>query len=118
MTISAILIGLIALIHIYIFVFECFLWEQRGPKVFSSFPKDLFPKTKALAFNQGVYNAFLAAGLIWSLFITDAQWSKNVALFFLGCVVVAGIAGAMTAEKKILYVQSVPALIAIALLLI
>lgn len=117
MTITTILIGLIALIHIYIFVFECFLWEQRGPKVFSSFPKDLFPKTKALAFNQGVYNAFLAAGLIWSLFITDAQWSKNVALFFLGCVVVAGIAGAMTAEKKILYVQSVPALIAIALLL-
>lgn len=115
--VAKVLIGLIAFIHFYIFIFEAFLWEKRGPKVFSSFPKDLFPKTKELAFNQGVYNLFLAAGLLWTFFITDALWAKNIALFFLGCVAIAGLAGAMT-ERKILFVQTVPALIAITLLLI
>lgn len=115
--VAKVLIGVIAFIHVYIFIFEAFLWEQRGPKVFSSFPRDLFPKTKALAFNQGVYNAFLAAGLIWSLLIGDALWAERVALFFLICVTVAGVAGAVSAERKILIVQTVPALIAIALLL-
>lgn len=113
-----IIIGLVALIHLYIFTFECFMWESRGPKVFRSFPKDLFPQTKAMAANQGVYNLFLAAGLIWSFFIADAEWSRNVALFFLACVAVAGIVGAMTAERKILFVQTVPALIGIILLLL
>lgn len=114
-TVTHILIGLIAFIHLYIFIFEAFLWEQRGPKVFRSFPKELFPKTKAIAFNQGVYNLFLAVGLVWSFFISDVEWSKNVASFFLGCVAVAGVAGA-TVERKILFVQTVPALIALALL--
>lgn len=111
-----ILIGLIAFIHLYIFVFECFLWEVRGPKVFKSFPKELFPKTKELAFNQGVYNLFLAVGLLWSLFIQNGTWQINVALFFLSCVFVAGLAGAMT-ERKIFFVQSLPALITIILIL-
>lgn len=112
-----IVIALVALLHVYIFVFECFLWEQRGPKVFSSFPKDLFPRTKALAFNQGVYNLFLAAGLLWTFFIADPIWQSNISLFFLGCVFVAGLAGALT-ERRILFIQSVPALIGIILLLI
>lgn len=115
-TLAQVLIGIIALIHLYIFVFEAFLWERRGPKVFRNFPVELFPKTKALAFNQGVYNLFLAVGLIWALFIDDAKWADNIALFFLGCVAVAGVAGA-TVERKILFVQTVPALIAIGLLL-
>lgn len=114
-TAASIVIGIIAFIHLYIFVFEAFLWEQRGPKVFKSFPKDLFPKTKALAFNQGVYNLFLAAGLIWVFFIKDAAWQAHIATFFLGCVAVAGLAGAMT-ERKILFVQTVPALVALGLL--
>lgn len=114
---AKIIVGLVAFIHVYIFIFESFLWESRGPKVFASFPKDLFPKTKALAFNQGVYNAFLAAGLIWSFFIQDADWQQNVAVFFLACVAVAGLAGAATAEKKILFVQTIPAIIGIVLLL-
>lgn len=109
------LIALIAFIHVYIFIFEAFLWEKRGPKVFTSFPKELFPKTKALAFNQGVYNLFLAAGLVWTFFISDPVWAKNVASFFLGCVAIAGLAGAMT-ERKILFVQTVPAIVALALL--
>lgn len=114
-TITQVLIGFIAFLHFYIFVFEAFFWEQRGPKIFRSFPKDLFPKTKAIAFNQGVYNLFLAVGLVWSFFIADVEWSKNVASFFLGCVAVAGVVGA-TVERKILFMQTVPALIALALL--
>ena len=115
---SQIVIGFVALIHLYILWFEMFAWETRGPKVFRSFPKDLFPKTKSMAANQGLYNGFLAAGLIWSLIIADPLWSKNVALFFLACVAVAGIYGAMTADKKIIFVQTVPSVIGIALLLL
>lgn len=115
---AKIVIGLVAFIHLYILWFEMFAWESRGPKIFSHFPKDLFTPTKTLAANQGLYNGFLAAGLIWSLLITNPEWQKNVALFFLGCVAVAGIYGAMTASKRILYVQTVPALIGISLLLL
>lgn len=111
-----ILIGLIALMHIYILYFEMFAWESRGPKVFRNFPRDLFPKTKALAANQGLYNGFLAAGLIWTFFIENVEWQQNIALFFLACVAVAGIYGAATADRKILFVQALPALIAIALI--
>jgi len=115
---AIILIALIAVLHLYICWFEMFAWERRGPKIFSDFPKELFAPTKAMAGNQGLYNAFLAAGLIWSLFIGDVQWAANVALFFLICVAVAGIYGAATASRKILYVQTVPAVLAMAALLI
>ena len=113
-----VLIGFVALFHIYIMWFEMFAWTTRGPKVFRNFPKDLFPKTTALAANQGLYNGFLAAGLIWSFLITDPSWSNNVALFFLGCVAVAGIYGAYSADKKIFFVQALPAIIAMALILL
>ena len=113
-----ILIGLVALMHIYILYFEMFAWESRGPKVFRNFPRDLFPKTKALAANQGLYNGFLAAGLIWTFFIENVEWQQNIALFFLGCVAVAGVYGAATADRKIFFVQALPALIAIALILL
>ncbi len=111
--IPKILIGIIAFFHLYILWFEMFAWETRGPKIFRSFPKDLFPKTKAMAANQGLYNGFLAAGLIWSLIITNEEWSIHVATFFLGCVIVAGIYGAVTAAKKIFYVQALPAIVAL-----
>lgn len=115
---AQILIGLIALIHIYIVWFEMFAWTTRGPKVFSSFPKDLFPKTTALAGNQGLYNGFLVAGLVWTFFIKDPVWRDNVSIFFLSCVAVAGIYGAATAERKILFVQTVPALLALGCVLL
>jgi len=95
-----------------------FAWETRGRKVFRNFPKDLFGKTKALAANQGLYNGFLAAGLIWTFFINDTTWSTNISLFFLICVAIAGIYGALTAERKIFFVQALPAIIAIILILI
>lgn len=113
-----ILIGMVAAIHCYILWFEMFAWTTRGPKIFKSFPKELFPKTIQLAGNQGLYNGFLAAGLIWSFFINDINWSQNVAIFFLSCVAIAGIYGTITASKKILYVQALPAIIALALILI
>jgi len=116
MTISSILIALIALLHLYILWFEMFAWTTRGPRVFRSFPKDLFEPTKTLAANQGLYNGFLAAGLIWSLLIANAAWHFNVALCFLTFVALAGIFGAMTAARNIFFVQGLPALVAIALL--
>ncbi len=112
--ISKILIGLVAFIHSYILIFEMFLWESRGPKVFSALPAELFPKTTVLAANQGLYNGFLAAGLFWALlFIKNTEWKRNVATFFLLCVAVAGIYGAMTASKHIILIQTVPALLAL-----
>lgn len=113
---AQIIIGLVAAIHIYILWLEMFAWTTKAPKVFKSIPEELFPKTKTLAANQGLYNGFLAAGLIWSLCITDHHWRLYVAIFFLTCVIIAGIYGATTASKKILYVQSIPALVAMILL--
>ncbi len=95
-----------------------FAWTTRGRKTFKSIPPDLFEKTKALAANQGLYNGFLAAGLIWSLFIADTAWSANVAYFFLGCVMVAGIYGAITAQKSIFFIQTVPATLALVITLL
>ncbi len=113
---AEIVIGIVAAIHIYIMWLEMFAWTTRAPKVFKTIPKDLFVPTKTLAANQGLYNGFLAAGLIWSLCINDHHWRFYVAIFFLTCVIVAGLYGAATASKKILYVQSIPALVALILL--
>ncbi len=95
-----------------------FAWTTKGPKIFRSFPKELFNQTKSMAANQGLYNGFLAAGLFWTFFITDATWSSNISLFFLGCVAIAGIYGAFTVSKKIFYIQAVPAIIAIILIVL
>ena len=111
--IAQILIALVALEHFYFMYFEMFAWETIGKKTFKSLPAHLFTPTKALAANQGLYNGFLAAGLVWSFFINDAHWSRHVALFFLSCVVVAGTYGAITASKRIFWVQALPALLAI-----
>ena len=112
-TTSKIIVGGIALLHLYILWLEMFAWTTTGKKVFKTFPKDLFEPTKAMAANQGLYNGFLSAGLLWSLAISDEIWSRNIAIFFLCCVTVAGIFGAYSASKKIFYVQALPAIITI-----
>ncbi len=112
-----ILIVIIALLHCYFLWFEMFAWTTKGPKIFRNFPKELFEPTKALAANQGLYNGFLSAGLLWAFFIENLIWKNNVALFFLSCIAIAGIYGAITASKKIFFVQALPALIAIILIL-
>ncbi|NNL03500.1 MAG: DUF1304 domain-containing protein, partial [Eudoraea sp.] len=96
--------------------FEMFAWTTRGKKIFKKFPKDMFEPTKSLAANQGLYNGFLAAGLIWTFVIQDTFWSTNISVFFLSCVAIAGIYGAFTADKKIFFVQALPALIALLLI--
>ncbi len=111
---AKIFIGIVIAIHLYIFYFEMFAWNTIGKKAFGKkIPKELFPYTKGLAANQGLYNLFLAAGLIWSLFIKDIIWQQNVAVFFLVCVAVAGLYGGITASKKIFTVQLAPAGIAL-----
>ena len=91
-----------------------FLWTApKGIKTFGLESKEYAEKTKVLAANQGLYNGFLAAGLIWALFfIKDTAWQKNIALFFLGCIAIAGVYGAATASSKIIFVQTVPAVLA------
>jgi putative membrane protein len=115
---SQLIIGLIAVLHLYILWLEMFVWTTRGRKVFKTIPADQFEKTKVMAANQGLYNGFLAAGLIWSLLITDVTWSNNVAIFFLCCVLVAGIYGALTASKRIFFVQGIPAILGLLSMLI
>ena len=113
---ALVLVALIGVLHSYIAWFEVFAWESRGPKVFTSFDADLFPKTVQIAANQGIYNGFLAAGLFWSLIIKDWRWQRNIAVCFLIFVLVAGLFGAATVTTRTFFVQSVPALIALVLL--
>lgn len=110
---ATILIGLIAVLHFYIAWFEIFAWTTQGPIVFSVLPADLFEPTKSMAANQGLYNAFLAVGLLWSLFIKNEEWRFKVATCFLLFVAVAGIFGAVTVSQTIALVQTVPATIAL-----
>jgi putative membrane protein len=112
-TLAMILVGAIAALHLFIAWFEMFAWESRGPRIFRDFPRDLFPATRSMAANQGLYNGFLAAGLIWSLIIAEPLWQRNVAVCFLLFVLVAGVFGAATVSRRILFVQSVPALAAL-----
>jgi putative membrane protein len=118
-TLSMVLIAFVALEHLYILWIEMFAWETAGKRAFKgAMPGAMFKPTKTLAANQGLYNGFLAAGLIWSLCISDFHWSKNVAMCFLIFVIVAGLYGAMTASKRIFFVQALPALIAFMVLLL
>jgi putative membrane protein len=110
---SQILTGLVAALHLYFLVLEMFLWATPyGQKTFKRSAAEQ-EATKTLAANQGLYNGFLAAGLIWSLFAPEPI-AHPVRVFFLSCVVVAGIYGAMTAAKQILFAQALPAVAALA----
>lgn len=111
--VANILVALVALIHIYIVLLEMLWWTSaRGQKAFGLTP-EFAEQTKVLAGNQGLYNGFLAAGLIWGLFHPDLAVGWQIKLFFLACVAVAGIYGAATSSRKILFVQTLPAVLAI-----
>lgn len=112
------IIAIVAVLHFYFLWLEMFAWTTKARKVFRNFPQDLFEPTKSMAANQGLYNGFLATGLVWSLLIQDSSWQVYVALFFLGCVAVAGIYGAYSVSKKIFTIQALPALLGIVLLLL
>lgn len=114
MTIAAnIVIALVALLHIYFLILEMFLWDKpAGLRAFGH-TKEAAAACKVLAANQGLYNGFLAAGLFWGLSLGPGGISITV--FFLGCVLVAGLFGAATASRKILYVQAIPAAVGLVL---
>ncbi len=110
-TAASIAVSIVALIHVYILVLEMFLWEKPiGLRAFG-LSRDFAAATRVLAANQGLYNGFLAAGLIWGL----STYDIHVQRFFLGCVLVAGVYGALTANAKILWVQAAPAVVALVL---
>lgn len=113
MTAFTVLVGLIALLHVYIFLLETVLFKTRGRKVFG-LSKEHADLVAPLMSNQGCYNGFLAAALALGLFHPDPAIAKAFAFFGLGCVAVAGIWGAATAKKSILFIQTLPAVIALA----
>lgn len=111
-----IVIGLICLMHFWFLVLEMFLWTRpSGLQAFHMTP-EFAQQTKSLAANQGLYNGFLAAGLGWGLYLADSGFAIKV--FFLACVLVAGVFGGLTASRKILLIQAVPASIGLVLLLL
>lgn len=115
-SIAAALIAVVAAIHIYILVLEMFLWRTpRGLKAFG-IDQEFADRSATLAANQGLYNGFLAAGLIWGLIAADPV-GFQVTVFFLACVIVAGLYGAATVSRRILGVQALPAAIALAAVL-
>ena len=107
---------IVALLHLYFLVLEMFLWDKPSGRRAFGLTKEAAKNTKVLAANQGLYNGFLAAGLIWGLILGSAGIS--IIIFFLCCVIAAGIFGAVTASKKILYVQALPAVVGLVLLLL
>ncbi|MBO9664600.1 DUF1304 domain-containing protein [Dokdonella sp.] len=112
--IANLLVGLVALLHGYFLVLEMFLWTTPfGRRVFSLTP-EFAQASKALAANQGLYNGFLAAGLVWGLAAGGEGF--HIKIFFLSCVIVAGAYGAWTVSRKIFYVQALPAIAALVLL--
>jgi putative membrane protein len=113
---ASVVVWAIALLHVYILILEMFLWTTpRGQKAFGLTP-EFAQQTKTLAANQGLYNGFLAAGLVFGLLHPDFMVGVQIQTFFLACVAVAGIYGAFTAKFSILFVQTLPALLAIGLL--
>jgi len=115
-TVADIAVALVALLHVYFLVLEMFLWDKpTGLRAFGLTP-EFAAASKALAANQGLYNGFLAAGLIWGLALGAA--GAPIKIFFLVCVTVAGVFGAVTASRKILWVQALPGAVALTLVLL
>ncbi len=117
MTVLAnVLVGLVAALHVYFLILEAFLWDTPyGRRTFGLTP-EFAGASKALAANQGLYNGFLAAGLVWGLTLGDA--GEAIKIFFLACVIIAGAVGAATVSRKILFIQALPAAAALLLLLL
>ena len=115
-TVANVAVALVALLHLYFLILEMFLWDKPlGLRTFGITPE--FAKaSKALAANQGLYNGFLVAGLVWGLGLGET--GTPIKIFFLSCVVIAGAFGALTANRKILWVQALPGAIALALVLV
>lgn len=114
-TVANVAVGLVAVLHLYFLALEMFFWKKPlGRKVFG-LTREFAEASASLAANQGLYNGFLAAGLVWGLSLGDA--GASIKIFFLGCVIIAGVFGAVTVNRRILWVQALPGVIALALVL-
>lgn len=111
------LVAFIALQHIGFLVLEMFLWTKPAGRKIFGLDAEFAANSASLAANQGLYNGFLAAGLIWSVLHPSADFAFQLKLFFLSCVLIAGLYGWLTVSRTILFVQAVPALVALAILL-
>lgn len=116
-TVAAVLVILVAVLHGYFLVLEMFLWRGKPGRALSGFDAAMAEATAPLAANQGLYNGFLAAGLIWGL-IADNPTGYRVQIFFLICVIVAGAYGGFTANRRILLAQALPGALALTAVLI
>ncbi|MFC4611764.1 DUF1304 domain-containing protein [Streptomyces maoxianensis] len=116
-TAAHVLVGLVAALHAYFLVLEMFLWQRRPGRDLSGFDEEMARATAPLAANQGLYNGFLAAGLIWGLIAADPT-GYRVQAFFLSCVVIAGLYGGFTANRRILVAQALPGALALAAVLV
>ena len=115
-TIANIIVALIVLLHVYIMVLEMFLWDEpAGLRAFGQ-TQEKATASKVLAANQGLYNGFLAAGLFWGLSLGNS--GTGVKVFFLCCVLIAGLYGAATANRKILFIQAIPAAVGLIFVLL
>ncbi len=112
------LAGLVAVEHLYFLTLEMFLWTKPGTRKSFGTSAEFAQASRTLAANQGLYNGFLAAGIIWGLFYPTAAVANQILTFFLGCVIIAGIYGGLTVKRSILWIQGLPALIALVALLI
>ena len=116
--IANILVAAVAALHVYFLALEMFFWTKPlGLRVFANTPEKA-ADSAVLAANQGLYNGFLAAGLIWGLFQSNPAFAFHIKLFFLACVIVAGIFGAVSVSRKILFVQAAPAVLAVVFILL
>ena len=113
-TAANILVAIVAGLHVYFMALEMFFWTQPFGRRTFGLTAEFAEASKRLAANQGLYNGFLAAGLVWGLWLGDAGFAIKV--FFLACIVVAGVFGALTVNRKILFVQALPAAVALAVL--
>jgi putative membrane protein len=116
-TLGQVLVAVVALIHVYIVVLEMFLWRTPRARAAFGTTKEFAKESTVMAGNQGLYNGFLVAGLVWGL-LADDPLSWQVKTFFLVCVAVAGLYGAATVSRRILLVQTVPAVVALAVVLL
>lgn len=117
-TLAAVAITLVAVLHLYFLVLEMFLWQTPfGMRTFGTTP-EVAASSAVLAANQGLYNGFLAAGLLWALGSYGVVGGRAILTFFLACVIVAGVYGGATANPRILLVQAAPALLALVLVLV
>lgn len=117
-TLASIVIAIIALMHVWFLILEMFLWDKpAGRRAFGLNP-EFATQSKVLAANQGLYNGFLAAGLLWGLILGNTVEGTHVKIFFLACVLVAGLYGGFTATRKVLWIQAAPAAVGLALLVL